>query len=199
MKQTAHISLILLHHTQPFRGTNSRLYFTCGDRAINLAISTIASHRSIARTLGSGSSSAEVAEKLDRLNQSLVDIRKREKKLLQETSKIEGERLKALLQAGQNAWTYREDAPMEFFTGVISEIKDVVKDTGLVVLASGEGKKGGQVIIMGQKTAVEEMAKNVKAAVKAIKGGGGGPKWQGKVVEWGKGEVEALRKLVEEP
>jgi hypothetical protein len=30
-------------------------------------------------------------------------------------------------------------------------------------------------------------------------GGGGGPKWQGKVVEWGKGEVEALRKLVEEP
>jgi misacylated tRNA(Ala) deacylase len=139
-----------------------------------------------------------VFEKLEKLNQNLADSKRREKKLIQETAKIEGDRLKGLLQSGNSAWTYRADASMEFFTGVIDEIKDVVKDTGLVVLASGEGKKGGQVIIIGEKRRVEEMSEKVKTVVKSIKGGGGGTKWQGKVLEWGKGEVEELRKLVEE-
>lgn len=147
--------------------------------------------------LGSGSAPPEVLDKVENLNQSVVDLKKREKKLLSEIAKIEGERVKAVLQSGRNAWTYRKDATMEFFTGVINEVKDLLDKSGVIVLVSGEGKKGGQIIIMGQKIAVEEMANNVKTIVKAVKGGGSGAKWQGKVVGWGKGEIESLRKIVE--
>jgi misacylated tRNA(Ala) deacylase len=42
------------------------------------------------------------------------------------------------------------------------------------------------------------MAAKVKAVVSTVKGGGKGEKWQGKVTEWQKGEIEALKKVVED-
>jgi misacylated tRNA(Ala) deacylase len=41
-------------------------------------------------------------------------------------------------------------------------------------------------------------AGKAKELVKQLEGGGKGWKWQGKVVEWGKGELEALKSAVHE-
>jgi misacylated tRNA(Ala) deacylase len=67
----------------------------------------------------------------------------------------------------------------------------------VVVLCSGEVKTAGSIVIVGTPEAVEAMAAKVKEAVGSVKGGGKGEKWQGKVAEWQKGEVEKLKEVVE--
>lgn len=52
-------------------------------------------------------------------------------------------------------------------------------------------------MIIGEKGMVESLSAKVKEVVSTVKGGGKGEKWQGKVTEWKKGEIEALRKAVQ--
>jgi misacylated tRNA(Ala) deacylase len=132
-----------------------------------------------------------------KLNETAVESRKKEKRLLMDIAKYEGDRVKAVLRTGKNAWVYRAEEGLVFINMVVFEIKEVVKERGAVILASGEGKKGGQVVIVGQNNLVEGLLQNVKEAVTGIKGGGKGGRWQGKVIEWRNRELEALRKLVE--
>jgi misacylated tRNA(Ala) deacylase len=134
---------------------------------------------------------------VEKLNQNAVDLKRKEAKLLKEIAKFEGDRVKLILQTGGKALVYRADEGLEYLNLIAYEIKDSIKESGVCVLASGEWKKGGQVLIVGEDKSVEEMAKKVKEVLKAIKGGGVRGKWQGKVVQWEKGELEALRKIVE--
>lgn len=197
LKQTSHIGLILLHHSQSVRGTNCRLFFSCGDRAIKLATESINSLRNIAVSLSSGSAPAEVQSNVQRLSESYADARKKEKKMLAEIAKYEGDRIKADLAAGKNAWCYRETDGLDFINLVVFEVKEAVRERGVVVLASGGVKNVGSIMIIGEKGLVEGMAAKVRESVSTAKGGGKGEKWQGKVTEWKKGEIEALRATVE--
>jgi misacylated tRNA(Ala) deacylase len=86
---------------------------------------------------------------------------------------------------------------LEYINSVCFEAKDTLKEGGIIVLASGEKKTSGQVVIVGEKKAVEEFVEKMKGVVSGIKGGGKGERWQGKVIEWQKGEIEALKNLVE--
>jgi misacylated tRNA(Ala) deacylase len=196
LKQTSHISLILLHHMQTVRGTNCRLYFTAGDRAVEMAAKSINALRAIAMPLSSGSAPEEVQTSVQRLGENLADTKKREKKLLAEIAKYEGERIKADLAAGKIGWSYRADGGLDFINLVDIEIKDAVKERGAVVLVSGEAKTAGSIMVIGEKGLVESLAAKVKEVVESVKGGGKG-KWQGKAVEWKKGEIEALKEAVE--
>jgi misacylated tRNA(Ala) deacylase len=196
MKQTAHISLILLHHTQSVRGTNCRLFFSCGDRAIGLANESINALRKIGVSMSLGSKPAEVQANVAKLGEAVAEGRRREKKLLAEVAKFEGDRVKAVLEAGKRGWCYRATDGLDFLNLVAFEIKDAVKE-GVVVLTSGEEKKMGSIVIMGEPALVDALATKVKEVVSSVKGGGKG-KWQGKVTEWKASELEALRKAVEE-
>jgi misacylated tRNA(Ala) deacylase len=196
MKQTAHISLILLHHTQSVRGTNCRLFFSCGDRAIGLANESINALRKIGVSMSSGSKPAEVQANVAKLGEVVAEGRRREKKLLAEVAKFEGDRIKAVLEAGRRGWCYRATDGLDFLNLVAFEIKDAVKE-GVVVLTSGEEKKMGSIMIMGEPALVDALATKVKEVASNVKGGGKG-KWQGKVTEWKAGELEVLRKAVEE-
>jgi misacylated tRNA(Ala) deacylase len=51
--------------------------------------------------------------------------------------------------------------------------------------------------VFGKSDLVEKMAAKVKEVVSTAKGGGKGEKWQGKVTEWQKGEVEALKQGID--
>jgi len=140
----------------------------------------------------------EVLEKVEKTNQNVVEMKRKEKRLLMEIAKFEADRVKANLQATGKAWVYRADEGLEYINWVVHEIKDSLKESGVVLFASGEGKKGGQVLIIGDEKSVEAVATKVKEILKGIKGGGKGGKWQGKVMEWGKKDLEALRNIVEE-
>ena len=78
---------------------------------------------------------------------------------------------------------------------VVSEVKESAGDRA-VVLATGQDKASGSLVIVGDKSMVEELSAKAKSVVSTLKGGGKGEKWQGKVTEWKKGEVDALQKVV---
>jgi len=197
LKQTSHIGLILLHHTQTVRGTNCRLYFSAGDRAINLATESINAIRNIAVSLSSGSGASDVKSNVQRLSDLYADARKKEKKMLAEIAQYEGQRIKLVLQSGKVAWCYRATDGLDYINLVVSEVKDEVKERGVVVLVSGEVLSAGSIVIFGENELVESMAAKAKDTVSTLKGGGKGGKWQGKVTEWKKGEIEALKAAVE--
>jgi misacylated tRNA(Ala) deacylase len=193
LKQTSHIGLILLHHTQTVRGTNCRLYFSAGDRATNLATESINAIRNIAVSLSSGSGAEDVKGTVQRLGDSYADAKKREKKLLAEIAQYEGDRIKSVLKSGEVAWCHRPGDGLEFLNSVAFEVKEAVKEHGAVILVSGEVPNAGAVVIVGHDRKVEELAGKAKEAVGTLKGGGKGGRWQGKVSEWKRGDVEALK------
>lgn len=197
LKQTSHIGVILLHHTQSVRGTNCRLFFTAGDRAINMAAEALNGLRGIAVSLSSTAKPADVASNVQRLAEQVSDARKREKKMLGEIAGFEGERIKAALEKRESVFSYRAGDGLDFINLVVFGVRDAVQDKGVVVLCSGEVKGAGSIVIIGKAELVDKMAAKVKEVVSTVKGGGKG-KWQGKVVEWQKGEVEALKKAIEE-
>ncbi|KAM5344624.1 hypothetical protein ACJ41O_013159 [Fusarium nematophilum] len=198
LSQTSHIALILLGTTKSVHGKNCRLSFIAGDRAIAHASASVDAISSIARLTSSNGAPDEVFTKVSSLSDSVTELRRAEKKLMLEIAKYESERVKEAVRGGKNVWVYRADGGMDFINKVIGETREAVEGTGLVVVfAMGEVKTSGPVIIVGDKEAVDTMAGNVKGAVKDIKGGGSGGKWQGKVREWQRAELDALRELVE--
>jgi misacylated tRNA(Ala) deacylase len=197
LQQTSHIGLILLHHTQSIRGTNCRMYFSAGDRAIKLASSSIRSLRSIGGVLSSGMGAEDVRSAVKKMSDNLTESRRKEGKLLMEIAKYESERVKADLKNGKKAWVYRSSGNLDYINSICFEVKDDLKDGRLVVLATGEKKTSGQVVVVGEKQTVEDFVQKMKGVVGGVKGGGKGERWQGKVIEWQKGEIDALKNLVE--
>lgn len=197
LQTTSHIGLILLHHTQTVRGTNCRLFFSAGDRAIKLATESINGIRSIAVSLSTSSGPSDVAAGVQRLGDSLSELRKKEKKMLAEISKFESERITTRLESHQSVFSHRVTDGLDFINLVVMEIKGGASERGVVLLCSGEAKTPGSIVILGKPELVERISSRVKEVVSTAKGGGKGEKWQGKVPEWQKGEIEALRATVE--
>ena len=169
-----------------------------GDRAIDFANSSISAVSSIAKLTSSKLAPDEVVVKTSDVCSSVTELRRVEKRLLQEIAVYESARVREVIRSGKNALVQRPDGGIEFINKVIGETKDAVKGTGLVVIvAIGEARGTGPVVISGDKDSVTAMAERVKTAVKDIKGGGKGEKWQGKVSQWQKEDFKALKALVE--
>ncbi|GKT45193.1 alanyl-tRNA editing protein Aarsd1-A [Colletotrichum spaethianum] len=196
--RTSHISLILIHHGEPVHGKNFRLYFSVGDRAINLATASIGAMGTISRLLSSKNTADEVVQSVKTVQSSASDLKKREKKLLSDIAEFEAESAKAKLQTNKSVWVHRADGNADFVKWVTVNVKDAVTACGgVVIVATGEEKKSGQLVVLGEKGRVEAMVTKVKDIVTGVKGGGAGDKWQGKVTVWEKDALEALKKLVE--
>lgn len=75
------------------------------------------------------------------MTESVAELSRREKKLLMEIVKIEGERIKPILQTGRKAVNYHADGGLDFINWMVSEVKNHCT-FGVIVLASGEGQEG---------------------------------------------------------
>lgn len=162
-----------------------------------MATESINGLRSIAVSLSSSAAPADVAAGVQRLSDQVSEARKKEKKMLAEIAKFEVDRLKVDLERSGVAFSYRPTDGLDFINLVVFEIKEAVSKQGVALLCSGEVKTSGSIVIIGKAELVESMAVKVKDIVSTAKGGGKGEKWQGKVTEWKKGEVEALRAAVD--
>ncbi|KAJ0338046.1 hypothetical protein COL922a_006059 [Colletotrichum nupharicola] len=140
----------------------------------------------------------EVVQTVKRTQETSSELKKREKKLLADIAQFEAEAAKAKLEASKAVWVHRGDGNADFVKVVTVNVKDVLAASGgLVVVATGEDKQGGQLVILGQKAGVEALVPKIKDVVKDVKGGGAGDKWQGKVTTWDKGVLVSLKELVE--
>lgn len=169
-----------------------------GDRAINLANSSVQTISALAKLTSSKPSPLEVLTKVNEMSEAGTESRRNEKKLLLEIATLEADRVKGVIHSGKNALVHRGNGGVEFINKVIGEVKDTVLGTGLVVvIAMGEVKGAGPVYITGDEAAVAAMAEKVKSKVTNIKGGGNGKKWQGKVPEWQKVDMQEFKSLFE--
>lgn len=144
--------------------------------------------------MSSATTPAEVLANVSKVKENATELKKSETKLLTDIAKYEADRVKAVLSTGMNAFVYRAVQGLDFINMVVAQVKEAVEEGAVLVLASGEGTKGGQIVIIGDKDSVEDFATKIKEVVPEIKGGGEGGRWQGKVIEWRKGELEALKK-----
>ncbi|KAG8708916.1 hypothetical protein FRC09_000970 [Ceratobasidium sp. 395] len=191
LSQTSHIGPILLHHTQSIRGTNTRLFFTCGDRAISLATSSIRATRTIAGALSSGTSPVELSTRVAQVTTSLRDTLRAKRKLETEIAQY----MAANIVRENSTWLHRADATLEFLMDVVAAIPPAELPAALV-LVTGAGTEGGSVLIVGKEAGrVQAVAAKATTAVKNLKGGGKEARWQGKVVSWEKGNIDILEEL----
>ncbi|RBA18149.1 hypothetical protein FPRO05_11165 [Fusarium proliferatum] len=199
LSQTSHISLIILGSTQSVHGKNCRLSFITGDRAIKLATSSVSAISTIAKLLSSSNVPSEVVSRTTALSDTVTDLKRSERKLLLEVAKFESEQaIRTIVQNRMNAYIHRYDGNTDFINKIVGETRDVLQGTGfVVVIAIGEPKVSGPVVIVGDQIAVDAMAQRVKVVIKDIKGGGTGGKWQGKVKEWTNAQLLALKEVVE--
>jgi misacylated tRNA(Ala) deacylase len=147
--------------------------------------------------VSSGTAPEDVLASVNKVKDIATELKKNEPKMLMDIAKYEAEHVRAVLRTGRNAFVYRAVQGLDFINMVVAELKEAAKEGSVVILASGEGIKGGQIVVIGDENSVEVFATKVKEVVTGIKGGGRGKRWQGKVIEWRKGELEALKKLVE--
>jgi misacylated tRNA(Ala) deacylase len=118
--------------------------------------------------------------------------------MLAELAKFEAHQMKETLQCAVSVFAHRPDDDLNFINLVLIELRETLKGNGVVVLCTGDVKTSGSLVITGKAALVEKLSARVKDIVKTAKGGGRGEKWQGKVTEWQKGEIEELKSVVEE-
>ncbi|CAE6433549.1 unnamed protein product [Rhizoctonia solani] len=194
LSQTSHIGPILLHHTQPIRGTNTRLFFSCGARAIALATSSLRATRSLSATLSAGPTPSELGARATQVTNSLRDAIRAKRKLEAEIA----EYIAARVIQNQLSWVHRTDVGLDFLMDVVSAIPPGNLPV-VLALATGSGTEGGSVLIVGSNAEqVQSAASKALAVVKGLKGGGKGAKWQGKVQAWEKGNIDALERISKE-
>lgn len=194
LSQTSHIGPILLHYTQPIRGTNTRLFFTCGERSIALAASTIRAARTAAATLSTGPTPSELTSRATQVTDSLRNALRAKRKL---ETEIAGYMASKVIQ-DKSVWVHRADAGLDFLMDIATEIP-AEHLPGALILATGTGAGGGSVLIIGNNAEqVQGCASKATAAVSNLKGGGKGVRWQGKVQAWEKGNLSALEKIANE-
>ncbi|KAJ1308275.1 hypothetical protein OPQ81_003990 [Rhizoctonia solani] len=194
LSQTSHIGPILLHHTQPIRGTNTRLFFSCGSRAIALATFSLRATRSLSATLSSGPTPSELTARATQVTNSLRDSLRAKRKL---ETEIAGYLASKVIQ-DQLTWVHRADVGLDFLMDVVAAIPPESLP-GALLLAAGSGAEGGSVLIVGSNAdKVQNIASKAVSIVKSLKGGGKGTRWQGKVQVWEKGNLDALEKIAKE-
>ncbi|KAI8317614.1 putative alanyl-tRNA editing protein alaX [Colletotrichum sp. SAR11_240] len=153
---------------------------------------------SASKLLSCPSAPQEVIQTVKRTQETASELKKREKKLLADIAQFEAEAAKTKLQTSKAVWVHRADGNADFVKVVTVNVKDALAASGgLVVVATGEDKQGGQLVVLGQKAGVEALVPKIKELVKDVKGGGAGDKWQGKVTIWDKGVLVSLKELVE--
>lgn len=200
LSQTSHISLILVHHDEPVHGKNHRLYFSVGDRAVSLSAASIGAMTFVSKLLSCRNTADEVVQNVRKSQDSVAELKRREKRLLADVAQFEADAAKAKLQSSsrRSVWIHRADGNADFVKWVSVHLRAAVASSrGVAVVATGGENQGGQLVIFGEKTGVDGLVPKVKELLKDVKGGGGGEKWQVKVPAWDKGALWALKELVE--
>ncbi|KAK9324584.1 Threonyl/alanyl tRNA synthetase [Lipomyces orientalis] len=191
LKNTKEMGSIALLHQLPIRGSNSRLHFLIGDRVRAYAREL----NNLTRVLNSRLScqTEEIEAKISRLDSQLRDSLKREKLWRADVVKSDAARVMDELKQEKKSYVYRADgAGLDYFNSLVAEIGNLEASSGVLVLASGAGKNGGALLLIGE--GADKVASRLvgDGIIKSLRGGGKGAKWQGKISQWEKGEVEKL-------
>lgn len=201
LTSTAQIQSIALYHQQSIRGGHSRLFFACGARVYKYATKLHSILKDVSGTHLS-CQFEEVPEKVGVLNGSYRKALSRESNLLKEIAATEAQKVYTTLTTTDVDYVYRADNNPEYLTLVQKELLTLINtskaptvdlEKQTVVLYNGDyaSGTGGMVKILGPKAT--EIQGELKKRILNLKGGGKGNTFQGKVVLYAKGELDAVK------
>lgn len=206
LQNTGQIQAISLLHQINVRAGNSRLHFICGSRVYKY----LQQLHEILKTAGSTllCQMGEINDKIELLNLNYKKASSRESALLKKIAAEEATRIFKLFTEGKTfGFVYWNDPSPEFLTLCQKELATMIKkadssskisfsDKQTIVYLNGDTGTGGMVKMDGPK--VEDIKKELQSKLANMKGGGRGNSFQGKVVKYEKGEIQAVLKYLEE-
>ncbi|RCI00298.1 hypothetical protein CU098_011990, partial [Rhizopus stolonifer] len=127
-------------------------------------------------------------ENVQKIQQQSRAHMKKTKKLLEQLAIYAVNDIAEHLKTEQSVIVYKEEGDMEFIGMMANIVKDrkllEEQDQRVIILAAGEKKQGGPIIITGSTNEiVQKTGKAVMATLNGVKGGGKG-RWQGKAQSW---------------
>ncbi|GMM27920.1 putative alanine--tRNA ligase [Martiniozyma asiatica (nom. inval.)] len=190
---TGHIKAIVLLNQFSGKAGTFRINFICGDRTINYTSQLHETTKKLMNTLSVNLEDLDL--KASQTVQNLKKIQQRENNLMKELASLKANELKNNIKNNDKKfiWAYRADAELDFINNIFKELGDLSDDVNLV-LFTGETGGNGAIIISGPKT--NEIADKLKT-ITNLRGGGKG-KFQGKVAEWGKSEIDQVLAYLEQ-
>lgn len=202
VKSLKDLQCIKVLHYEKIRGSNCRLFFVVGQRALNLLQETYQLTRDLGGILAAPGGPETFVETVVKSQKQGRESFKQAKALFKEIATYhirdwikELEEKSPLRDDGSAAahliTSHRDDADMDYLVLLTSLLKDhdLLHGHRIFILSAGDKKEGGPIIITGHN---EELVKKVAAQVSKlveVKGGGKG-RWQGKSKSW-KGLEEA--------
>lgn len=193
LQSTSQVQLIALLHQTLVRGGHSRLHFVCGSRVWQY----LKQEHTVLKQVGAELSAPMegLTEKAIQVNEMLKKLSNKEQAVVKELAQRDAVGLLDMLAKQDVAFTYRIDNDPAYFQALHKELTNNAKqmdfplDSKTVVMINGEHALGGQVKVMGPKS--EVIAGELKQKIANMKGGGRGSNFQGKITQYGKGELEA--------
>ncbi|OBZ89285.1 Alanyl-tRNA editing protein Aarsd1 [Choanephora cucurbitarum] len=184
-------------HTESVRGGNTRIFFLFGQRVLDAFGASYSISRQIVSILSVPQE--QFVENIQKIQQQSKEHLKRAKRLLESLASYTVKDVEETLRERDWAVVYREDADMEYLGFVANGLRDRSVLEGknkVVVLAAGEKKTGGPIVITGGTAElVQQVGKVVMKILPGVKGGGKG-RWQGKAQNWN--EIESLEAALRE-
>lgn len=197
-------SILVLRSQTSVRGTNSRLYFTCGSRVWKYA-----SFANTVLTLSKGLLScgeADIPNKVELQRDLVQKTSKKEQYWMKEVALSETEALiKSIETSGQGLVVRDENGGLDYLTQINKDLTSKLSSRGITdykVILCGRDKhlnSGVMMILSNSGEEIASIAASLTEIVSTLKGGGGkkGGKWQGKISDFKKGEWESLVNYLE--
>ncbi|EIE91316.1 hypothetical protein G6F46_003539 [Rhizopus delemar] len=186
IKRLGQLQTMKILHTENVRGGNTRVFFLFGQRVLDFLDVSYSITRKLTSVL-SGPQETFV-ENVQKIQQQSREHMKKAKRLLESLAKYTVNDIGEALKENQFAIVYKEEGDMEFLSMIANIVRDrKLIDEGdqkVVILAAGEKKQGGPIIITGSNNElVQKVGKIVTSTLTRVKGGGKG-RWQGKAQNW---------------
>lgn len=194
-------SILILPNQTSVRGTNSRLYFMCGNRVRDYAQQTNEIISTVKSLLSCNESSID--EKITKLKEQVHQSGKREQFWIKELASYETAKIMNSLNKNGKAYLLKDEfGSLEFLLQVFKELSPQLKifdKPYQIVLCGREGVQTGNpvgslIILSESGETIANISKKLSALLANMKGGGGknGGKWQGKITKFTDIEWEAL-------
>ncbi|CAR25519.1 ZYRO0A01782p [Zygosaccharomyces rouxii] len=204
LQRTNQIGSILISPNQTnIRGSNSRLYFMCGNRVVNYGMA-------VNKLVGTAKSSlscleSEIPEKIDRQRDLIQKSSKREQFWIKELASYESDRLLAKVKEAGKAFLLKDEyGTLEFLLQVFKEFTNKLGKTPneyqLVLCGREKSTESGSVLIVSESgEKISTIAASLSGVVPTLKGGGGkkGGKWQGKIVKFTENDWKSVKNYLE--
>ncbi|KAI8645015.1 Threonyl/alanyl tRNA synthetase [Parasitella parasitica] len=191
------LQCLKLLSTESVRGGNTRVFFLVGQRVLDSFDASYQITRQITHLLSGGQET--FAESIQKIQQQSRDNMKRAKRYLEQLAQFTVSDIAKTLETQRSAIVYKEDGDMEFLGMIANGIRDrqlLENNDKVVVLAAGERRTGGPVIVAGSDNdIVQKTGKILTTVLSGVKGGGKG-RWQGKAQNWD--GIEELEKALQD-